>query len=75
MWFRLYRRDPTELCRDLIHASGIASLQESMGSPRLSSDGESQLFTTARQVTGKTVKWVQDTVMLEGHFAKGKLGA
>lgn len=46
-----------------------------MGSPGLSSDGQSQHFTTAQQVTGKTIKWVQDTVMLEGHFAKGKLRA
>lgn len=75
MWFRLYRRDPKELCRDQIHTPAVSGLQTSMGSPRLSADGESQLFTTAQLLAGKTIKWARDTVMLEGHFAKGKLGA
>lgn len=75
VWFRLYRRDPKELCRDQIHTPGISSLQTSMGSPRLSANGESQLFRIAQQLTGKTIKWGLDTVMLEGHFAKGKLGS
>lgn len=69
MWFRLYRRDPKELCRDLIHTSGVFGLQASMEGPRLSADGESQIFTTAQQEPGKSIKWVWDTDMLDGHFA------
>ena len=48
--------------------TSVSSLQTRMGSPRLSADGESQLFTTAQQLTGKSIKWVQDTVMLKGHL-------
>lgn len=56
-----------------MHTSGISSLQTSMGNPRLSADEVSTLHSSTA-TDRKAIKWAQDTVMLEGHFAKENQG-
>ena len=52
----------------MVQGMGIEKIGDRPHIGRLSADEEPQLVTTAQQLTGKSIKWVQDTVMLKGHF-------